>query len=438
MQQWSKETAIIWHNQELKYKDVLKRVNFWENQVSYLGVSPGSVIGLEGNYSPNACALLLALIQRKAIVVPLTKAVRVYRDEFLSTAEVQLIFTFDDEDNWQIEKRAVEILNPLTKQLIEGNHPGLILFSSGSTGKNKAALHNFNKFLGKFKVPRLRMRTINFLLFDHIGGLNTLFYTLFNGGTVVTTQDRDPESVCELIEKHKVELLPTTPTFLNIFLISEAYRNFDLSSLRLITYGTEVMSETVLTRIRQIFPNVRLLQTYGSSELGILRSKSKDSDSAWMKVGGESFEIKVVDGILWIRADSPMIGYLNAPNPFTQDGWFITGDAVEVDGEYIRVLGRKSEIINVGGEKVYPAEVETVLQMMDAVEDVAVSAESNAITGQIVNAQVRLNSEETVNEFTKRMQRFCRGRLSRYKIPQKVTILSRELYGERFKKRRND
>ena len=133
-----------------------------------------------------------------------------------------------------------------------------------------------------------------------------------------------------------------------------------------------------------------------------------------------------------------MMGYLNAPSPFTEDGWFITGDAVEVDGEYIRILGRKSEVINVGGEKVFPAEVESVLQMMESVEDVAVSSEPNPLTGQIVKAQVKLNTGETVSEFRKRMREFCRDKLTNYKIPQKVLLVSEEMHGERFKKMRHD
>jgi acyl-CoA synthetase (AMP-forming)/AMP-acid ligase II len=313
-----------------------------------------------------------------------------------------------------------------------------VLFSSGSTGKNKAALHNFTTLLEKFKVPRYRMRTLNFLLFDHIGGINTLFYTLSNGGTVVTTQERNPEKICRLIEKHRVELLPTTPTFLNLLLISESYQNYDMSSLKLITYGTEVMPESVLNRLHQAFPNVRLLQTYGLSELGILRSKSKDSGSLWVKVGGEGFETKIVDGILWIKADAAMLGYLNVSNPFTEDGWFVTGDAVEAEGEYIRILGRESDVINVGGEKVYPAEVESILQAMEGVEDAVVSSEPNPITGQIVRAKMRLNTGESVSEYRKRMREFCRDKLPNYKIPQKVIIVSNEMHGERFKKLRRE
>lgn len=82
----------------------------------------------------------------------------------------------------------------------------------------------------------------------------------------------------------------------------------DMSSLELITYGTEVMPESVLKRLHMALPNARLLQTYGLSELGIMRSKSRDSNSLWVKVDGEGYDTKVVDGILWIKADSAMLG----------------------------------------------------------------------------------------------------------------------------------
>jgi acyl-CoA synthetase (AMP-forming)/AMP-acid ligase II len=141
--------------------------------------------------------------------------------------------------------------------------------------------------------------------------------------------------------------------------------------------------------------------------------------------------------MLEIKAQSAMLGYLNAPSPFTEDGWFQTGDAVEVDGEYLRILGRQSEIINVGGEKVYPAEVESVLQLMEGVEGVIVTAESNPITGQMVKARVKLHTGETLSAFRKRMQLFCQDRLPRFKIPQKVIIVTEEIHGERFKKMRN-
>ena len=106
-----------------------------------------------------------------------------------------------------------------------------------------------------------------------------------------------------------------------------------------------------------------------------------------------------------------MLGYLNAPSPFTADGWLDTGDLVEVDGEYIRFLGRHSELINVGGEKVFPAEVENVILELDNVAEALVYGERNPITGNIVCATVRLMSPEQHREFAERLKCYVAGRL---------------------------
>ncbi|MEO8679649.1 MAG: fatty acid--CoA ligase family protein, partial [Vicinamibacterales bacterium] len=296
-------------------------------------------------------------------------------------------------------------------------------------------LHDLGPLLEKFTTPRHTYRTLVFLQLDHIGGINTLFYTLANAGAVVVAPGRMPGEICEAIARHRVELLPTSPTFLKLLLLSEAHLRHDLSSLQLITYGTEPMPASTLTRIHAAFPNVKLLQTYGLSELGILRSQSRGPDSLWVRVGGEGYETKVVDDRLWVRAKSAMLGYLNAPSPFDADGFFDTGDLVEVDGEWLRILGRKSEVINVAGSKVFPMEVENTLLEMDRVEDVAVRGEPSAITGQAVVAAFKLTCDEPPAEFKTRMRLFCRDRLAAYKIPSKVEF-GGLVYSARFKKMR--
>ena len=297
-------------------------------------------------------------------------------------------------------------------------------------------MHDLTGILEKFKVRRYTQRAITFLLYDHIGGVNTMLYSLSNGGCIITVQDRSPEKVLEAVEKYRAELLPTSPTFINMILLSEAYKRYDLGTLKTVTYGTEPMPESTLLRFHQLFPEIKLQQTYGLSEVGILRSKSKSSDSLWVKIGGEGFETRIVEGILQIKAQSAMLGYLNAPSPFTEDGWFVTGDEVEVDGEYMRILGRRSELINVGGEKVYPAEVESVIQEIENVAEVTVYGEKNPITGNIVCAQVRLRDAEDPKAATLRIKKTCRERLPAFKVPVRVLIVDEDMHSERFKKMR--
>jgi long-chain acyl-CoA synthetase len=430
--------AVVWRDTIFSYAWMSDAVEGWIEWLSKNGIAQGSVVSLEADFSPNAVALMLALVERRSIIVPLTRSVESKKPEFREVAQVEAIINISDNDQARIEKTGHAVEHELFRQLIRDQRPGLVLFSSGSTGKSKAAVHDFVPLLEKFKFPRQSLRALTFLLFDHIGGVNTLLYNLSNGGCVVIVQERSPDAICRAIEQYRVQLLPTSPTFLNLLLLSEAYKCYDLTSLELVTYGTEVMPESTLSRFHRLFPGIRLLQTYGLSELGILRSKSKSSDSLWVKIGGEGFQTRVVDGMLEIKAQSAMLGYLNAPSPFTSDGWFQTGDAVEVDGEYVRILGRKSEIINVGGEKVYPAEIESVLQLMEGVENVVVSSEPNPITGQIVKAKVKLNTDESVMEFRQRMLKFCRDKLPKFKIPQKVVLVAESMHGERFKKLRNE
>lgn len=427
---------MVWRRETYTYEWLLRHIAEWRVRLSSDGVGPGAVVAIEGDYSPQTVALLLAAIEAGAILVPLATSVPAQREEFKKIAEAQFVVAFADGDRFTVAKRDAEPVNPLTRALAAAGDPGLVLFSSGSTGKSKAALHNFACLLEKFKVRRHSMVTLTMLMLDHIGGLNTVFYILSNAGTIVAAESRDPESVCHQIERHKVELLPTSPTFLNLLLISEAHKRHDLSSLRRITYGTEVMPPRTLEALHRALPGVDLLQTYGLSEVGILRSKSRSADSLWVKVGGEGFETKIQDGTLWVKARSAMMGYLNAPSPFDAEGWFNTGDAVEVDGEYVRILGRKSEIINVGGEKVFPVEVENVLAEMDNIRDVAVTSVPNAITGQAVAVKVNLFEPEDLASLRKRIREFCRGRLAPYKIPAKVEIVNEAQYGERLKKMR--
>jgi acyl-CoA synthetase (AMP-forming)/AMP-acid ligase II len=434
--------ALVWNDESCSYGWLLARIGDWTHELDAAGVASGSVTALEADFSPNSVALFLALAARGCTLVPLAPAVGARRDEFLRIAQAEVSVRLDEADHVAMVRLGGAADHPLYQQLRAAGHPGLVLFSSGSTGVSKAALHDLVPLLAKFRVPRHSLRTVSFLLFDHIGGVNTALYTLSNAGCLIVLRDRTPDAVLGAIARHQVELLPTSPTFLNLVLLSGAYERHDLTSLKTVTYGTEPMPNSTLRRFHEVFPHIRLQQTYGLSEVGILRSQSRSSDSLWVKVGGEGFATRIVDGLLQIKAESAMLGYLNAPSPFTDDGWLVTGDAVEVDGEYIRILGRSTEIINVGGEKVYPAEIESVLQERDDVAEVTVYGERNAITGQMVCARVLPSidlSGDAASAFIADLKRYARTRLKPYQVPVRIQLSSDAQHSARFKRmRRSD
>ncbi|MBL9107561.1 MAG: long-chain fatty acid--CoA ligase [Myxococcales bacterium] len=433
----SSADAVVWHDRTATYGELLNRISVARDALHFNSIAPGEVVLLDADFSPAAIAMLLALMLHRAVVVPIAAhVVNLDREAHARIAGASRRILLTADDDYTFERYPHTATHPLYTRLQA--HPGLVLFSSGSTGEPRAALHDLTALLQKFRTPRHTQRILTFLLFDHIGGFNSLLYALANHGCVITVPARDPTTVCRAIARHRVEVLPTSPTFLNMLLISGEHTRHDLSSLRVIGYATEVMPPTLLKRLHAALPGVELRQNYGLSELGILRSQSRDDGSTWVRVGGEGYETRVVAGTLRIRATSSMLGYLNAPDPFDADGWFDTQDEVEVDGEWLRFLGRRSEVINVGGEKVYPADVEAVILELEEIADVTVSKEPHPFTGNIVVAEVRPHTPGDPAALIKRVRTHCFARLPTFKVPVKIRVTDAARVTDRFKKSRRD
>ncbi len=428
--------AIVIGDATFTYRELRAAVAEWLPKLPLHGVWPGQCVALRGNMSPDLVALLIALAHNRNIVVPFVTSGDAEVEQAMEIACVEHSFVFSP-DGARYNAHAYGQAHALLERLRSpGPEAGLVLFTSGSTGTSKAAVHRFDRLLANVtRRPALPQTTSIFLMLDHIGGMNTLLHVLAHGGKAVFQVDHSVEAVCRTIERHGVEILPTTPTFLNMLLISSESVRYDLSSLKLITYGTEPMLPTTLRGLNERLPGVRLKQTYGMTEVGILPTCSENAGSLWMKIGSDSCETKVIDGILWIRSNSAMIGYLNWPSPFSEDGWLVTGDRVEVRDEYLRVLGRDSEMINVGGNKVFPADVENVILEMPEVDDVVVTGRRNAVTGQMIVATVRTGSGNA-HDIERRVRDYCRARLPAYKVPAAVRVTESDLFGARYKKLR--
>lgn len=427
--------AFVHEGRSVTYGEVVSLVADAGARLEWDGVVPGDAVAVVGDYSPEVFCTILALAARRCVVVPLTPASVVEESVALGVSGCDWYLRFDDDGRLAtLEHRGLVVDNPLLAGLRERGAPGLVLFSSGTSGTPKGMLHDLDRVADKFRKQGKAVVAIPFLMLDHFGGINTVLAITSGLGTVVTVADRSVTSICAAIERHRVQLLPATPSFLTLLMASHAHREHDLSSLTRITYGTEVMPQSTLDRVRAAFPDVVLQQTYGLSEVGVLRSRSRDDGSLWMRIGGEGFSTQVRDGVLWIRSDYAMVGYLNAPSEFDDEGWFNTHDQVEVDGEWFRVLGRVTDLINVGGQKVYPAEVEEAVLDVPNVQDVAVHGEKHALLGQIVVATVVLDEPEPVEAVKKRVRQVCSGRLANYKVPVKVVLTDGPLHSSRHKK----
>lgn len=422
---WSKINYpfLIHSNTEITFAEI-----FEQDTIDLSIIKSGDVVALIGDFNSKSILILLKLIDRNVILVPLTENTKPQHKYFFETAMVDVVIDINSNSIKRLR-------NNKQHKLIEGlrnrKHGGLILFTTGTTGLPKAILHDLSLFMKRFKTPRPSLKTMSFLLFDHIGGLNTLFHTLFNKGTIISPKSRNVDDILATCEKYKVEVLPTTPTFLRIMLISGLLPDNFPKSLKIITYGTERMDEPTLNLLCKLLPDVEFRQTYGMSELGILRIKSLSSNSLFMKIGGEGIETRVVDNILEIRSQTRMLGYLNSESPFDNDGWYNTKDLVEEHDGYYKIIGRSNEVINVGGLKFMASEIEKVALQFNKIQFAKAKGVTNPITGQHVELIVQVKNGYNINQ--SKLKKFLERELPKHMIPMRVKIDNIKI-GHRLKK----
>lgn len=392
-----------------------------------VGVAPGDVVALVGDFDAAGIRNLLTLVDKRAIIMPLVAANHTQHEYCFATGHVDVVMA----DGKLVRRQERQTAHPLLDRLRSQGHAGLILFSSGSTGRPKAIVHDFDKFLARFATPRPAWTTLGFLLFDHIGGLNTLFHMLYNNGLVVRPTARTVPAVLDDIHSHGVQLLPTTPTFLRMLVHSGLLDGADLPSLRLVTYGTEQMDQNTLSAVAGLLPRVDFRQTYGMSELGILRVRTRKRDELWIQIGGEGVESRVRDSELHIRAENRMLGYLNAPSPFDAEGWFNTRDLVECDGPWLRIVGRADSVINVGGLKVLPAAVESAALSFPGVNLAKAEGVPNPLTG--MHVELLCQAEEGAEIDIDVLRRHLKNILPPHARPLRIRI-GKVPMGHRFKR----
>lgn len=423
--------ALVYEEQRYTYDDLCNNVINKINLLTNLGEI--NTVGIIGDYDFESISLFLACIELNKIIVPFINENEISNK--LTEINCDIIFKGDE---YQIQQKNHKN-HDLIQKLINENKPGLILFSSGSTGVPKAVVHNFEAIIDLHIAKQYNpTKTLGIFLPDHIAGIDVMLSVLGTGGSLVIPKSRKPKDVLEAMQRYKVEILPASPTLLRLLTLSEMEK-CNLDSLKLIVYGSERMDSNLLQLLQKILPNVRCKQSFGTSETNAIKTRDHDTKEGYFKIMNCSY--KILNNELYLKSKTQALGYLNADNSvFDDEGYFATGDLVEVihknNEEYIKIIGRNKEVINVGGEKVLPQEVEGILMQIPFIQDCLVYGQNNPLTGQSVCVKIVLQKNENLNalEAKKRIRMFCKDKLTSYKIPTKVEIVQKLEISERFKK----
>jgi len=338
-----------------------------------------------------------------------------------------------------------------------GNDDTLILFyTGGTTGRSKGVmLSHINQFanaMGGVSLYQLQEGETHLLagpMFHTAAGSRVYTATLMGIHTVILSRF-DVVSVMELVHKYRINTTQIVPTMLQMILDHPRFPEFDLSSLRLITYGGAPMPVALMERALQVLPGTGFGQSYGMTEASPVVSVLNSDDHslaperrARLVSSGRAaphVNIRVVGpdrkrlvngevGEIAVRGANIMKGYWRAPE-LTQavltDGWYYTGDSGYLDDDgYLFLVGRMKDMIVSGGENVYPIEIENILSRHPDIKECAVIGVPHLKWGESVHAVIRVSEDASVSE--QEIIDYCRERIAHYKCPTAVTFMDQPL-----------
>ena len=310
------------------------------------------------------------------------------------------------------------------------------LLTSGTTGRPKAANHTWATLASSVRRdPRYaRIRWMCAYPLNLYAGTQVMLQALLNWSTLVIPTSFDPTVVVRTMRTANVTHASGTPTFWRQLMLFAPHDELRACRLEQITMGGEAVTQGLLDQLSRLFPQTRLVHIYASTELGRLFSvtdKREGFPAEWLdRPPEEGIELRIVDGELVAHSHNAMLGYdrraagdSDQTTTVVSDGWVATGDLVEHLGNRVVFRGRKTEVINVGGRKVMPATVETVLREATGVGDVRVYGKGSSLVGQLVAADIVLARGSDEQAVRGEINRIARGRLAQHEVPRLLRVV---------------
>ncbi len=452
-QKWPNETAIYDEYGTLTFNELYQESEALKNKLLQLGVAPGMGIGVMSKNSRNFISGIFAVIGCGATVMPMSNQLKPAEiNSILSEAQLHAIM--DDQHGvcpiegkseilpMNIESFRFAFSSIPKTQLFAAhvNNPAFIRFTSGTTGKSKGVIISHQSAIERVdcanKVLNLGVgSTVVWVLPMAYHFVVSILLYIRYGAAIAIAKDFLAKNIIDITNTHNGSLLYASP--MQIKLLASDISNTMMPSLKMVISTSATISNDVCKQFKQRF-NKDVSQAYGIIEIGLPMINYVKCDENPDAVGYAlpDYTVEILDnaynplpngsiGHLAIKGPGMFDAYLYPPqlrNDILKNGYFLTADfATKSEEGLIKVEGREKSMINVSGNKVFPEEVEGVLETIPEIKFARISGTPHALMGQIILAELVLNEGKTIE--VEEVLAYCRKRLSTYKIPQRVQIV---------------
>jgi long-chain acyl-CoA synthetase len=438
--------AIITKNQTLTFQELNKQSSLFANSLK--NFSKNSIISLMFENSTNFVISYIGTLKAGLIAHILSSTTSEKNILFqINSANSKLLVTENNEfDNLKNIKLPIKIIKfdeqiskseTITRDISINDYAHL-LYTSGTTSEPKGVPITHSNLICTLKniVSVLGYSSSDVSLsplpLHHSFGLGCLNASLFSGGQIILLNNAsDLSDVLQTIKKFKVTIFSAVPA--TLIKLLKFYKNdikIEFKDLRLImTNSTSIPSETVL-EYKKILKDGHLATYYGLTEASrstfMIFKNKLDKDSSVGKPAPH-IEIKIENknhniGEIWIKGPNVINHYWNnIGNQNFDNGWIKTGDLGYFDKDgFLYLSGRLDDVINVGGEKVFPEYVESIIKKMNEIEEVVIVGQKHEVFGQTVKAFVKLNPHSTLKKSD--ILSFCIKNLEKFMVPTKIEI----------------
>jgi len=461
--------AIIFKGSEISFEQLKVNVFKLANALHLLGAKKSDKIAIYLPNGPEYIYSYLAIFCLGAVGVPLdymltedelnsclvhseTKFLIAKQKEGLSLAKIKesvltiktlILSQGQEQGGLNFEELISKASGDFQPVKIDDHNPALIMYTSGTTGNPKGIVLNYQHLDGSPKAMEYFVDLtdkdvkLSALPFSHIAGLIYIQNCITFGITLVVMDRFNPFEFLRLIQHHQVTCFHVVPAMYIAFLSVKGIEQFDLSSLRWVVVFGAPSSPDILKKFHQFCPKAYFLNGWGMTETCPPNTVTPLGSNKIESVGKPSphCEIKIFDendnptgageiGEIVIKGWTVMAGYYKdeqATKELMKDGWFHTGDLGRFDEEgYLYIVGRKKEMIKVGGQIVYAPEVETALLKHEAVAEAAVIGVPDKLRGEAVKAFVVLKEKGKISG--EELRYFAREHLAHFKIPHMIDV----------------